>query len=174
MDTRWQLDSRHHKSSTWRMIITLMGTYQVSLWSSRSSDKLCCRTCNILSDADIYHSAHCNSFVSVTSAWIRLPPVSIRYTVERVHLRSFSKHNCTQPFGRYNGLPCPYKVKLDKPIVLAKFFAFSGSNFCFYSQFWHLYRHFILATRAKFWAGKNQPEIPHTQLLHARRQWPIS
>ena len=56
---------------------------------------------------------------------------------------------------------------------LAKFFAFSGSNFCFYSQFWHLYRHYILATRAKFWAGKNLPEIPHTQLLYARRQWPI-
>ena len=44
---------------------------------------------------------------------------------------------------------------------LAKFFAFSDSNFCFYSQFWHLHRHYILATRAKFRPGKNQPEIPH-------------
>ena len=57
--------------------------------------------------------------------------------------------------------------------VLAKFFAFSGSNFCFYSQFWHLYRHYILATRAKVRPGKDQPEIPHTSLLYTRRQWPI-
>ena len=43
---------------------------------------------------------------------------------------------------------------------------FSGSNFCFYSQFWHLYRHYI-ATRAKFHPGKTQPEIPHRHIaLH--------
>ena len=49
--------------------------------------------------------------------------------------------------------------------TLTKIFAFSGFNFYFYSQFWHLYRRYILATKTKCLPGKNQPEIPHTPLL---------
>ena len=42
----------------------------------------------------------------------------------------------------------PYLRTLCK-CQLTKFFAFTGFNFYFYSQFWHLYRRYILATKTK-------------------------
>ena len=45
-----------------------------------------------------------------TSAWIRLSPVSIIYTVESVHMRFAIKHNCTQPCVRYT-MGCPVLIR---------------------------------------------------------------